>query len=375
MVYTASLRKPASGARRRVLTAALAALIGAGPALAAPPEVPTVEVGTGAADTGFDIDGSLEALHQSTVAAQLGGNVLQLAVKAGDRVKAGQLLARIDEREAQAGLARTDAALAQAQAELSNARLHAERTRDLRSQGFVSQAAQDVAETQLKAAQAGVQQAQSGRSQAALARSFAAVNAPFDAIVLATHVEAGELATPGRPLVTLYAPGRMRAVVQLPASRTAAARGADSVKVQLPGGADSRWVTPVATTELPGTDPVSQTVEWRLDLSAADSAGLAPGQNVRVRFAGAPAVAVAASTAAPGRLTVPAAAVLRRGELTAVYAAREAGFVLKAVRLGAAQGGDVEVLAGLKPGERIAIDPVRAGLAGAVPAAQGASPR
>ncbi|HRC39098.1 MAG TPA: efflux RND transporter periplasmic adaptor subunit, partial [Rubrivivax sp.] len=288
-----------SGVRRGVLAAALAALIGAGPLLAAAPAVPTAEVGTGAAGTGFEIDGALEALQQSTVAAQLGGNVLQLAVKAGDRVKAGQVLARIDERDAQAGLARADAALVQAQAELSNARLHAERTRDLRKQGFVSQAALDVAETQLKAALAGVQQAQSGRSQAALARSFATVTAPFDAIALATHVEAGELATPGRQLVTLYAPGRMRAVVQLPASRTAAARAAAGVQVQLPGGADSRWVTPVTRTELPGTDPVSQTVEWRLDLSAADSAGLTPGQNVRVRFAGAPVAA--ASTAAPGR--------------------------------------------------------------------------
>ena len=368
MVYEASLRKPASGVRRRILTVALAALLAGGPALSVLPTVPTVVVGTGTAGTGFEIDGALEALQQSTVAAQLGGNVLQLAVKAGDRVKAGQLLARIDERDAQAGLARADAALAQAQAELSNARLHAERTQELRKQGFISQAALDVAETQLKAAVAGVQQAQSGRSQAALARSFAAATAPFDAIVLATHVEAGELATPGRQLVTLYAPGRMRAVVQLPASRTAAARAAAGAQVQLPGGADSRWVTPVTRTELPGTDPVSQTVEWRLDLSAADSAGLTPGQNVRVRFAGAPAAAT--STAAPGRLTVPAAAVLRRGELTAVYAAQDSRFVLKAVRLGATRGGEIEVLAGLKPGERVALDPVRAGLAGAVPAAQ-----
>ena len=233
MVYEASLRKPVSGVRRGVLAALATArrngatvlpdfVSAAGPLLAAAPAVPTAEVGTGAAGTGFEIDGALEALQQSTVAAQLGGNVLQLAVKAGDRVKAGQVLARIDERDAQAGLARADAALVQAQAELSNARLHAERTRDLRKQGFVSQAALDVAETQLKAALAGVQQAQSGRSQAALARSFATVTAPFDAIALATHVEAGELATPGRQLVTLYAPGRMRAVVQLPASRTAA---------------------------------------------------------------------------------------------------------------------------------------------------------
>jgi RND family efflux transporter MFP subunit len=369
MVYEASPLNPVSGTRRRVLAAALAALLGAGLALAAPPTVPTVVVGAGTSDSGFEIDGSLQALQQSTVAAQLGGSVLQLAVKAGDRVKAGQLLARIDERDAQAGLARTDAALAQAEAQLSNARVDAQRTRELRSQGFISQAALDIAETQLKAAQAGVQQAQSARSQATLARGHAAVTAPFDAIVLATHVEAGELATLGRSLVTLYAPGRMRAVVQLPASRTAAARAAATAQVQLPGGADSRWVTPVARTELPGTDPVSQTVEWRLDLSAADSAGLQPGQNVRVRFAGAPAAARAAATAAAGRLTVPAAAVLRRGELTAVYAVQDAGFVLKAVRLGAAQGTSVEVLAGLRPGERVALDPVRAGLAGATPTA------
>jgi len=364
MVYEAHPARPLTGPRRRALAAGLAALLGAGSALAAPPTVPTIVVGASTSGTGFEIDGTLQALQQSTIAAQLGGNVLQLAVKAGDRVQAGQLLARIDERDAQAGLARSEAAVAQADAELRNARLNAERTRQLLAQGFISQSALDIAETQLRSAQAGLQQAQSGRTQATLSRGYAAVTAPFAAVVLATHVEAGELATPGRPLVTLYAPGRMRAVVQLPASRSAAARGAATVAVQLPGD-DGRWVTPIARTELPGTDPVSQTVEWRLDLSAADSAGLQPGQNTRVRFTGAVA---AAGSAAPGRLTVPAAAVLRRGELTAVYAAQDKSFVLKAVRLGTAQGSGIEVLAGLKAGERIALDPVRAGLAGAVPA-------
>ena len=73
-------------------------------------------------------------------------------------------------------------------------------------------------------------------------------------------------------------------------------------------------------------------------------------------------------------LVIPASAVLLRGELTAVYAVDTAAganrFVLKAVRLGAAQGSQVPVLAGLKAGERIATDPVRAGLAGATPAAR-----
>ena len=346
---------------------AAVAVAAAGTAATAGTPVPTVEVRPVPVVGHFELEGSLQALRQSTVAAQVGGNVLELRVKAGDRVKVGQVLARIDERDAQAGLLRSDAGVAQAEAEFRNARLQAERTRDLRTQGFVSQAALDVADTQLKAAQAGLQQAQAGRTQAVLARGYAAVSAPFDAVVQATHVEAGELATPGRALVTLYAPGQLRAVVQVPSSRAALAGAATKVEVQLP---DGRWVTPVTRQALPNTDAVSQTVEWRFDLAPAQNAGLQPGQNVRVRFGGATVPAAAASGAAGDasqRLVLPAAAVLRRGELTAVYAVQGQQFVLKAVRLGADRGAaGVEVLAGLKAGERVALDPVKAGLTGAV---------
>ena len=331
-------------------------------ALAAAEPLPTLVVGGSGGSAALDIEGTLQALQQSTVAAQVGGNVLHLAVKAGDRVKAGALLARIDERNLQAGLAGGDAGVAQAAAALAQAQQGAARTRDLRTQGFVSQAALDATESQLQAAQASHRLAQANRAQAALARSFAAVSAPFDAIVLATHVEAGDLATPGRALVTLYAPGRLRAVVQLPLSRSVLARSAQLIEIVLP---DGRRVAPVSRTELPGADAVSQTVEWRLDLPAAASAGLSPGQPVQVRFAGA---ADPAATAGPP--VVPASAVLQRGELSAVYAAQGDRFVLKAVRLGARQGDGVQVVAGLKAGERIALDAVRAGLAGATPAAR-----
>ena len=182
--------------------------------------------------------------------------------------------------------------------------------------------------------------------------------------MLATHVETGDLATPGRPLVTLYAPGQLRAVVQMPLSRSAVARASTAVEIVLPGG---RRVAPVSRTELPGTDAVSQTVEWRLNLPAEAGANLAPGQPVQVHFSGASSPS---PTAANARLVVPAAAVLRRGELTAVYAEQDKHFVLKAVRLGARQGDTLEVLAGVKAGERIAADALRAGLAGAVPAAR-----
>ena len=336
--------------------------------------VPVITVGAavaGGAD--FSLDGSVQPVRQATVAAQTPGNVLALLVKAGDRVKAGQPLARIDDRSASAGLAQSAAGVAQAEAALREARTEWNRTRELRAQGFISQAALDSADNRVRGAEAGLAQAQAGRNQASLARGFAAVSAPFDGIVQATLVQVGDLAGAGRPIATLYAPGLQRAVVQIPASQSASARVAERIEVQ---GDDGRWVTPAQHTELPVTDTVSQTVEWRLDFSAADSAAFRPGQTVRVRFSGAKTPAAAASSpAVAGPLRVPASAVLQRGELTAVYVAQGEQFVLRAVRTGpvsgsiSGQGGspDVTVWTGLKAGERIAQDAVRAGLAGARP--------
>lgn len=348
---------------RGLIAAALLGMAGVVAAQAPAPQaprVPLVTVGAATQGAGFELDGSLQAVRQSTVAAQVGGNVVQLAVQAGARVKAGQVLARIDERDAQAGLARSDAGVAQARAAAELARTHVQRQRDLRTQGFVSQAALDQAETEARAAQAALDQAQAGRAQAALARGFATVTAPFDGVVLATHVEAGELAAPGRPIVTIYQPQALRAVVQVSASRAATARAARRVSVLLPGG--DAWVTPRQVTALPGTDPVSQTVEWRLDLAPTEAA-LQPGQTVRVRFED-----VAGTAAATGTLRLPRAAVLRRGELTAVYVARDQRFVLQAVRTGPVAGDSVEVVAGLRPGQQVAADALAAGLAGATPA-------
>lgn len=334
-------------------------LVGAASADAAPLPVVTLEARAGGEAADLVLDGSLQAVRQATLAAQVAGNVQRLAVQAGDRVRAGQLVAVIDERDAQAALARSQAAVAEAEALLRNAELHAQRTRELRAQGFVSQAALDVAETSAHAARAAVQQARAARTQAALVRGHATVTAPFAAVVLATHVEAGDLAAPGRALVTVYAPGALRAVVDVPASRAAQARQARQVQVLLP---DGRVIEPGARTLLPGTDPVSQTVQWRLDLPASAITGSTPGQAVQVRYVSSAAAPVAAP------IVVPPAALLHRGELTAVYVVQGERFVLRAVRAGVDRGrAGVEIWAGLAHGERIAADAVRAGLAGAVP--------
>ena len=281
----------------------------------APVQVPVVAAQVRSVGVGFELDGVIQPVKQSTVSAQ---------------------------------------------AALRNAQANYDRTRDLQSKGFVSAAALDTADSQLKGASAGRDQAGAGARQAALAQGFTRVTAPFDGWVLQTHAEAGDLAVPGKPLLTLYAPLPIRAVVQVPVSRAAQAQAANQVEVLMPSSNGSaQWIRPVSRSSVPTADPVSQTIEWRLELPPEAAKTLLPGQQVSVRFAAGQAQ----------RMVVPSRAVLRRGELTAVYVASGKGFVLKAVRLGPDHGADgVEVAVGLTAGDQVALDPVRAGLAGAQPA-------
>ncbi len=317
------------------------------------PQVPVLTLGAQAVSTGYELDGVVEAVRQATVSAQATGRVSTLLVKVGDKVRAGQVLATIDDRDTQTGVARSRAQVAQAEAELANAQANVQRTRDLRKQGFVSQAALDVAESQYKAAQAGREGAGAGAQQARLAQSFTQVTAPFDGYVLETLAQAGDLAVPGKPVAVVYAPQPLRVVVQVPASMGAQARSAKRIELQV----GDAWVQPAAQQGVTAADPISQTLTWKMDVPAASAANMLPGQQTRVRFVGGTAQ----------RMVVPQTAVLRRGELTGVYVTSDKGFVLKAVRLGVPHGDSVEVLAGLKAGDVVATQAIQAGLAGAQP--------
>ena len=350
MTYTQDFwRQP-----RRAWLAAVAALL---PALARADQVPTALVQSQAAAASYVLDGVIQAVKQNTISAQAGGRIASWAVKAGDQVHAGQVLATIDDRDAQVGVQRAQAQLHQADAELRNAQAQMVRTRDLQAQGFVSRAALDTAHTQYQAAQAQHEQAQAGLRQSGIAQGYTRVSAPMDGWVLQTFAQAGDLAVTGTPLLVLYAPQPLRAVVQVPASRNPALRQAVHTAVLVDGAGATQSIAPLNRLEVPSSDPVSQTTEWRMDLPAKASAGLLPGQQVRVRFSLDNLVADPSAA----RLLVPAAAVVRRNELSAVYVQCGQGFALRAVRLGADLGSQgVEVLAGLRGGERVATDTLRA---------------
>jgi hypothetical protein len=140
----------------------------------------------------------------------------------------------------------------------------------------------------------------------------------------------------------------------VPASRNLAVRQAKQTTVLVDAGGTAQAIKPLNRLEVPSSDPVSQTTEWRMDLPAKEASTLLPGQQLRVRFA------VEGAGTAGARLLVPARAVVRRGELSGVYVQNGTGFVLRAVRLGAESPEGTEVLTGLRAGEVVATDPLRA---------------
>ncbi len=320
----------------------------AGPAPVAP--IATYAVAYRDVPDVISAEGVVEAVRQSTLAAQIAGQIVELRVKVGDSVKAGQVLARIDPRAAEQAVSGSQSQVAEAQAGLTNALRGYERNRQLVAQKFISKAALDQSELDYKAAQARVAALQANAGQASTARTFTTITAPYAGVVAATPIEVGDMATPGRALVTVFDPTNMRVIATLSQSSLR------EVKLDMPAQVDipalKHKVTAKQVTLIPLADSRTHTAKLRLELG--DASGLLPGQFARAYFV----------TGAARKLVIPQQAVLRRSEVTAVYVVKASGQPsLRQIRAGDASiDAYVEVLAGLREGERVALEPIKAGL-------------
>jgi RND family efflux transporter MFP subunit len=277
----------------------------------------------------------IEATKQATVSTQVSGRIIAVNAEAGQRVQAGQVLMRIDAREATENAAAARAQLVQAEANYA-------RTQNLYKQKFVSQAALDQADATLKSARAQAAGAGAGASHAT-------VTAPISGIVAQRHAELGDLATPGKPLVTVFAPGGLRAIASIPQFKLKDAQKASAVKVEF--SESRRWLDGIRFEVLPTIDAQSHTATARVYLPDAD--GVVPGMAARVHFV----------TGKAKMLTVPAAAILRRGEISAVYVVGKERPQLRQIRLGEpVADGEIEILSGLAAGETVSLDPVKTGI-------------
>lgn len=299
----------------------------------------------------YSVEGLVEATRQSTVSAQISGRIKEINFDVGSRVNKGQVILRIDERETAQALAGSNAQVLQAQATLQNAKANYERSRQLFEQKFISQSALDKAQAEYQVARAQAAASEAGAGQAGLAHAYSVVVAPYSGIVAARLVEVGEMVTPGKPMMVGFDPAGMRVVVSVPQYKLSEIGSRPRVMVEAPSL--HRWIKAVSTTVQPLADARTHSTQVRVYLPA-NEAGVYPGMFVRAHFVVGKA----------NKLVIPGSAVMHRSEVVAVYVVDEKGAVrLRQVRLGEKTAdGSVEVLAGLNPGEKVALDPVRAGM-------------
>jgi RND family efflux transporter MFP subunit len=324
----------------------------------------------------LEAGGVLAAQESASVSSRLVATIVYVRVKAGDRVRAGDVLVTLDARDvtehvnrARASAVAAEKALTQARSEQSAVeaehRLAAawqQRIAALHVRNSATDQERDEAEARLSAAAARLAGAQAGiegadahlasvRAAVGVAtatESFATLRAPFDGLVTERLTDPGNLASPGIPLLRVESDGARQVVVRVDEARAAYVQPRDRVSVLMAASddlVDNEGIEGVVAevARAVGADQRAFTVKVTLPRTVTARTG----SFARVVFRGAPRQA----------LLVPAAAVLRHGQVSSVYVVQDGVASLRLIQVGGSSSEGVEVLAGLDAGESIVVSP------------------
>lgn len=298
-------------------------------------EVPVVETATG----------TVEAVHEIALASRILATVLEINAVAGQRVAAGDVVARLDDRDLQARRGQAEAALAAAESRLAKAKLDEERARTLRADGVISQEELDRATMALETARAELDRAHQALDEAKTVLDWTEIRAPVDGIVVEKYVEVGDTVRPGQVIATLYDPTRMQLVARV---REALAQelvvgGEVAVTLDALGKTCSGSVSEV----VPSSDPKSRT--FTVKVTGPCPPGVFSGMFGRIE--------VPRGVRTP--VVIPQSALVRIGQIHLVDVVADGRLERRAVRLGEEFDDDVEVLAGVREGEILVDRPER----------------
>jgi RND family efflux transporter MFP subunit len=290
--------------------------------------------------------GTVKSRTVANIAPKITARILEIKVHAGAKVKKGDALARLDERDVKAQESAALAALASANAQASRAKADEQRTRSLYDKEAATRESFDAAVARLKEAQAAVSQAHSAVTEIRTHLSDANLVAPFDGVVVKRFKEPGDMALPGVPVVSLQTSQGLRLEADVP--NTCAGRysiGSD-VKVRI----DTLGVTTQGQIDeiSPEVDPQTRTQLIKVTLPAIES--LQPGYFGWLEQ----------SCGQHEALLIPANAVQRIGQLEVVRILSDGRQLTRHVRTGKTFGDQIEVISGLHAGETVLTHPQQA---------------
>lgn len=277
-----------------------------------------------------EVLGSVRAKLQATLEAKISGRVLQIPVVLGQKLQAGELVARLDSNEFIARFEQAEAAWQQAERDWK-------RSAALLQEHAVTRAENETVEARYRVAKAAV-------AEAKVMLGYAEIAAPFAGVVTKKWSDIGDFAAPGKPLVTLEDPSALQLEADVPQAIAGYVIPGATLLIRVDGIAQS--VSAIVSEIAPGGDAVSRTLRIKLNLPPVP--GLKSGQFARLQ------IPVGESQS----LRIPTAAVVDRGQLELVFVALNQRAQLRLVKTGQRTGEAVEILAGLSEGETVIVTDV-----------------
>lgn len=312
---------------------------------AAPPEIvlgpeDTAVVVQGPIESGPSLSGSLAALEQATVRAQVAGSVLEAYAEPGETVRRGQTLARIDTAALGDTLTSARSTVNAARSAVALAEREEERQRVLAEAGAVADRNVETARQQVVAARNNLAQAQAQLASAQEQLGNTRATAPFSGVVSEKSVSAGDVVQPGTALYTIVDPSSLELEAAVPAERLAMLHVGAPVEFTVNGFPDRTFRGRIARIN-PSADPATRQV--RVYAEIPNDGNLVAGLHAEGRVASESRIG----------LTVPEAAIDRRMQKPAVIKVQDGKVQRVDVQLGLAdrQEQRVEILRGVRAGD------------------------
>ncbi len=285
--------------------------------------------------------GSIEPVHQSSVAAKILAKVLEVNVTAGQQVSAGDVLVRLSDDDLRSRLQQAEAAQESAQARLAQARSDYQRASQLIQGNAISRAEFEALATTVRTSEAELERSDRAIDETKVVLDYATITSPFDGIVVDKKVQAGDTVTPGQTLLTIYDPNQMQLVANVRESLATKLQVGQEVSAKL----DSLDHECLATVRevVPQADVGSRS--FQVKVSGPCPPGIYSGMFGRIML-----------PLEDEQITIiPAAAVRRVGQLTMVDVAVDKSLERRNVQLGRRLGEDIEVLSGLAAEELVVL--------------------
>ena len=285
--------------------------------------------------------GTVRPVHETNVGAKLLARVVQVHIKAGQKVQAGEVLVRLDDTDLKAKLQQAKAAFDAATAARQQAVADQQRSAKLVQSNVTSRQEHEKTVTALRAAEAELLRAQEGVNEVQAMLDWATIRAPMEGVIVDKKVDVGDTVTPGQSLATLFDPKRMQLIAAVRESLTRGLRVGQNIAVQVEG-VPKRCEGTVSEI-VPQSQTASRT--FQVKVTGPCPPGVYAGTFGRIYI----------PLQNEEVLVIPKNAVRSVGQLELVDVVENRKLQRRAVRIGRALDAAVEVLSGLREGETVAV--------------------